>query len=352
MAGVSWISEGRSATLKLSWMCMQAGRGSCNRIVLYASKLAACAGMHRYCPQGELLREFRHARGLDDSFVSRDARGEAAIRALSPCRRAEVREAVGARYATATDLTRALDDLTTPRTRERSPPPPAVVRAVSEILLGASSESSAAAAESSLVALPGVLGSLPEDVRGEVLSAARALDGSGPRADARAAAERAVALASAPPPETVVLPSEVAEAARSAMYTRHGTEQEDAVRRASPRDIRLPANPRLFMVSARPLTTVLGSRVLVGGSNDGVASGRIVEIKTRQRGFLGTPIYELVQIHAYMHISETREALLIESYQGEQREHVVRFDDVLWADVRRRVDAFLAELLQGTGGDA
>ena len=261
--------------MKLTW-----AHASPGRLVVYASKLAACAGMHPYCPQAELRDEYLHA-----------AHGAAAV-------------------------------------REGYLPP-------------------AEAAAAALAALP---------------------------PDARAAAERAIA--SRPSESTEVVRAaaeaaaapgmtpEAAEVVRAALFTSHGARSEDGVRAALGPGVRTDAR---FRVGAEPLATVPAgadggrpTRVYVGGKHDGMdgggggqeGEGRVVEIKTRQRRFLGCPLYERVQLHAYMHVYGVRRGVLVESYLGERREHEVAFDDALWAEVVDAVGAFVAGLAQAPGDGA
>ena len=159
-------------------------------------------------------------------------------------------------------------------------------------------------------------------------------------------AKRAFEAVTAPKVEVRALPPLVVDSIRSAMYTKHGTQQEDIVRQAvAERTAKEIKTSDKFKTSSRPLITVNSVDVFLGGRHDGMVDGKIIEIKTRQRRFLGTPLYELVQVHAYMHIYGTREALVVESYNGEEREHEVLFDDKLWSRVKTELAAFLGPVL-------
>jgi hypothetical protein len=141
------------------------------------------------------------------------------------------------------------------------------------------------------------------------------------------------------------IPESIAPLVKTEMYTRHGTEQESGIREIA-NAIRYKTGEKAFRTSsnfkrsAAPMLTVDGLDVYVGGRHDGMAGTQLVEIKTRQRKFLGTPVYELVQVHAYMFIYGTRNALFIESLNGDIREHTVEFDDGLWGKVREGIATY------------
>jgi hypothetical protein len=107
-----------------------------------------------------------------------------------------------------------------------------------------------------------------------------------------------------------------------------------------------------------PFVVVDGLSVLIGGKHDGITNdGELIEVKTRQHWFLGVPIYEKVQLHAYMSIFDKKKATLVESFDGQQRTHEVHFDECFWDDVKMRVEDFVREMKllskeHGVGGGA
>jgi hypothetical protein len=235
-------------------------------IILYASKLAACAGMHRYVPRDGLKSEFLRAVGLNDGFVTPGEVGEAQVSAMEPGHREDVEQTAAAAYGSASEVSAALRELQ----------------------------------------------------------------------------------------ERVALEPEAVEAVRSRMYTKHGLEQESCVRAAAEEQTRKKIKTcAAFRTCEYPLMTVRGVEVYVGGRHDGMTEdGQLVEIKTRQNRFLGTPLYELVQVHAYMHVYGKRTATIIESYNGEQRAHEVNFDDELWGRALSATTAFVEDILAASDGDA
>ena len=140
------------------------------------------------------------------------------------------------------------------------------------------------------------------------------------------------------------------------LYTESGKQQESIVRRhtelSSGISICVDECQKFRSV---PWTTLSnGIQVSVGGKHDGIdtTTHRIVEIKTRQRRFLGVPEYELLQLHAYMVIFGLRDAVLIESYNGETREHSVMFNGELWSRVTDSMTEFMTHLLQHCAADS
>jgi hypothetical protein len=157
------------------------------------------------------------------------------------------------------------------------------------------------------------------------------------------------------------VPAQVAELARSAMSTAYGTRSENAARvtygtahaqTVTKDDVYTESREPWFTLPMPGVAT--GSvEVFLGGMHDGITrrgdAGEpvIVEIKNRMRRFLGAPVYERIQVLAYMHIFGVRSAVLVESYKGALREHPLEFDERLWEDVRQRTAGFITEVIAG-----
>ena len=87
-----------------------------------------------------------------------------------------------------------------------------------------------------------------------------------------------------------------------------------------------------------------GLDVILVGRVDGriQGTGEVVEIKERRkRLFEMVPLYEQVQLHAYMHMTKTRRAMLRERFDRASAEHWVIFDDDLWSGCLRLLMSFL-----------
>jgi hypothetical protein len=241
----------------VSWATLR-GR----RMVVYASKLAALAGLHPYQPQQELLDELRHAlTGEGERAETEEERDRRVVAELGEGAQAAVQEALGQ----------------------------------AEALLA--EPVGAAQAEKVVAAIAG-------------------------RLDALGATEGVT--------------QEAVAVVRRALYTANGKSSEASIREAAC-DARAVAKDDRFRVSAAPWLRVGDVDVHLGGRLDGYDAERreVVEIKTRQRRFLGVPRYERVQLLAYCFVCGVRAGRLIESFAGERRQHEVAFDegDELWVRV-------------------
>jgi len=62
------------------------------------------------------------------------------------------------------------------------------------------------------------------------------------------------------------------------------------------------------------------------------ATGTLIEAKERQNRFLGETSYERVQVFMYMKMLKCTKAIVVETFDGEQREHPIRFDEEEWQE--------------------
>lgn len=86
--------------------------------------------------------------------------------------------------------------------------------------------------------------------------------------------------------------------------------------------------------------------LLLGGRVDGITDdGELVEVKNRQRRiFSSVPIYEKVQVHAYMYLTDIKECKLVQSFKGSDVITKITFDDQFWNDVRNRLTIFATRM--------
>jgi len=295
------------------------------RAVIYASKVAACANMHPYIKQEDLSSMFMRFIGAAPAFVSAEERGLAELNQRAPSDLARITAAMDTTYATPGESVAALDDvLSAPRERERIAKKALRMEAITEREVGVLAEPLGPAGCTELV---------------------KALEaGQGELADI---VNRITTIA---PP----LSDCEEQCVRSAMYTRSGTVHEADVRSSFSQDRGVEVTPvQGFRVASKPFyVTEGGAQVFMGGRHDGVVvdgsskESKIIEIKTRQRRFLGVPVYDRVQVHAYMHIYGVRRASLVESFDGEIQEHDVPFDDDLWSTVCVAAGTFVEGLLR------
>lgn len=74
-------------------------------------------------------------------------------------------------------------------------------------------------------------------------------------------------------------------------------------------------------------------------------SGTVIELKHRSRGlFKELREYERVQCFVYMKMLKTKRAKLIETYEGEQREYVIEWDDATWRRIEKCIVQVVCDL--------
>ncbi len=85
---------------------------------------------------------------------------------------------------------------------------------------------------------------------------------------------------------------------------------------------------------------------LLGGKVDGITEeGVLVEMKNRQyRLFSTIPIYEKVQIHAYMYLTGIFECRLIQCFKDQTSSKIIKFDEDFWSSVKTKLLDFVKAL--------
>ena len=253
--------------MSITWAHVSQPRAGRRRLVIFASKLAGCAGMHPYMNQDEMRFEFQKAMYGDaaEEFIPEGYELPAQV---------EKREKESMPDAAKDILKQALDDL---------PNLPA--------------EKTADAVK---------------DVANEISKI------SGMSEDAK-------------------------NIVRRELYTSHGVQGESAIRDAVAKDNAVEIRADNKFRCSRELARIGEFDVFVGGKHDGIADGDdcIVEIKNRVRRHLGAPLYERVQLHAYMDIFGVSHGLLIENYKGSRKEHDVYFDQDFWNSVVESATEFV-----------
>lgn len=148
------------------------------------------------------------------------------------------------------------------------------------------------------------------------------------------------------------VPEAASRIVQKTLYTTHGTNMEEGIRQENEKQTgntivkTIKFLARAWFRIGTPDPENVNERVrwvFVGGRHDGYdpKQQRIVEIKTRQRRFLGVPEYERIQLHVYMHIMDVQRATLIESFKGQQKEHNVMFDRELWQEVTKACKEYI-----------
>ena len=341
--------------MSLDWMRYKKG----DYIVLYASKLAACAGMHPYSPTEELKHEFRRSIGKNATYVKPS---EQAAQVIS--RHQNILKVIHATYASATNVQEALDAVVKPVTTQVQPADidaikrlldprcESDVKEIDNLMIIKEDKEKIFAASVALHAAVEAVQRLSQDpeIMQKIIDEEEIVDASIVDAALTLRNEMAashVLIQNVTRTKTETLSPVVIDHIRHVMYTNHGTQQEDVIRNnlVIKKSMIIKTCDK-FKTSAVPLMTVDGIEVYIGGRHDGLMNNKIVEIKTRQRRFLGTPLYELVQVHAYMSIYGTKEAIIVESYNGQEREHPIEFDDALWSRVQCNLVHFVRDLLE------
>lgn len=81
---------------------------------------------------------------------------------------------------------------------------------------------------------------------------------------------------------------------------------------------------------SKKLKTSKNNSFVLFGRTDGMSQNQVIETKNRKNRFLGVPLYEKVQVHVYMLLTETTHSVLLENFENKQRSHEIEFDDSFW----------------------
>ena len=131
------------------------------------------------------------------------------------------------------------------------------------------------------------------------------------------------------------------------VYTRKGRRDESAAldheERRQKRAI-VQRNSEFFQTPF--VSTEGGHAFTLCGYVDGTCEDHVVEVKNRmKRLFTTIPLYEKVQMHAYMVLARRDRCLWVQRYHGEQESRMVEFDgdwweSEVWPSVCRAVDRY------------
>lgn len=265
--------------ISLSWAYIDAApqlhHNGKQRIVIFASKLAGCAGMHKYMNQDEMRYEFQHALyGL------------------------EARDVIPEGYM-----------------------PPKEYEEVAKAGLTTYAKTLLSETKNKITCLNDA--TLTSKIVTDTISMINTME------DVSEAAKELV---------------------RKELNTHHGTVGEDSIRADTQQAVegRSISVDNKFRTCPRPLFEIDKFDIYVGGKHDGLMKDEdghatLTEIKNRTRRHLGVPLYERVQLHAYMEIFGVRKGMLIENYRKNREEHDVYFDDDLWAGVMSSTEKFIRD---------
>lgn len=87
------------------------------------------------------------------------------------------------------------------------------------------------------------------------------------------------------------------------------------------------------------------TKVNVGGRVDGLTNDKVIEVKSRRHRFFSTlPLYEKVQVQAYMFLTDKPIAEVVQKYDGMMRSDEYVADTEFWAEVCAAALKFASEL--------
>lgn len=116
------------------------------------------------------------------------------------------------------------------------------------------------------------------------------------------------------------VPEQVREYVRHEIYKDNGTKSEKPV-----------AQKFSVQQDKTCYTMPVYRNVRLIGFVDGVKDGKIVEIKNRQNRLFGrVPEYERVQCMTYMKLTNAKECILIENFEGKTNQFTIEYDESYW----------------------
>ncbi len=127
---------------------------------------------------------------------------------------------------------------------------------------------------------------------------------------------------------------------QSFVYTERGKNAEEASLDHVETQMKQKIRQRNLKYYKKYIPYDVGDRcLLLGGRVDGITEdGQLVEMKNRQRRLFPTvPVYETIQVHAYMYLTDIKECRLIQTYKDANATTLVEFDEQFWADIVRRL---------------
>ena len=132
----------------------------------------------------------------------------------------------------------------------------------------------------------------------------------------------------------------------SHVLTERGKNSEESSLNRLEKTINMKINERNDKFYKRTLSYAESSddrKYVLGGKVDGITEdGHLVEIKNRQyRIFPELPIYEKVQIHAYMFLTGIVKCKYVQSFKGKDVQEIVEFDEKFWNMMKGKCRAFV-----------
>lgn len=139
------------------------------------------------------------------------------------------------------------------------------------------------------------------------------------------------------------LEPELAKQIKSYIHTEKGTNNEEASLDNFEKKISTKIVNRNSKFYKKSFQLKNGQFVQIGGKIDGLGEdGSLIEMKNRQyRFFNQVPVYEKIQIHAYMKILDKNECSLVQNFKGKSRYDIVQFDESFWDTIITNLSKFI-----------
>lgn len=297
-------------------------------LLLYASELAACADMHRYQPQRDvMLKVWQRVDPVSFQLAQR----RTSTKEIVPV---QIHDKIlqEATSSTPAQLEKEIEKImNTPLIQVDE-------KTVQNIQAAACRNNDA-----DVVALLTPSATLTESAKAIIQSTAQTIcraATSKPASQVRTEIEDAISLI-----KVKDTASAAAGEIKSKVYTSRGTSGEQ-------KGIAKFEQTRKKTVTQRNDTfykKVVKPEFSIGGRVDGITDDGecIVEVKCRQKRFFSTlPLYEKVQIQCYMWLTDIHCCELAQQFDGEVQSDTYEFDEDFWEEVLRAVDTFVHDLLE------
>ncbi len=133
--------------------------------------------------------------------------------------------------------------------------------------------------------------------------------------------------------------ADIAADIQSFVYTERGKNAEEASLDNAESQMKQKIQQRNTRYYKKFISYGADRRLQLGGKVDGITEdGQLVEMKNRQRRLFPTvPLYEKIQVHAYMFLTDKAECRLIQTYKDTNSTTIVSFDETFWSDIVRRL---------------
>lgn len=138
------------------------------------------------------------------------------------------------------------------------------------------------------------------------------------------------------------LSKDLAKQVKSYIHTEKGTRDEEESLDTFEKKINTKIVNRNSKFYKKEFQLKNGYTVKIGGKIDGLGvDGSLIEMKNRQyRFFTQIPLYEKIQIHAYMNILDKSECNLVQNFKGQSKYETITFDSTFWNTVLENLSKF------------